>query len=377
MRLSVSVLISVVILCVAVSITSAQSQNPAAKIWQRSNEIQLNYPGQTHGQFLVRNFGFSSGEVLPEARLSYFTLGTPHRNGAGQIDNAVLLLHGTADGGNSFLRPSFTDTLFGPGQALDLQKFYVVIPDILGHGQSSKPSDGLHARFPHYTYDDMVAGEYRLVTEKLGIKHLRLVLGTSMGGMHVFLWGERYPSVTDGLVAISALPVEIAGRNRMWRRLVIESIRNDPEWKNGEYVQQPHGYARVAPIIQMMVRSPANLYALYPTREAVDRWYEGVVEDAYAHTDANDRLYQYESSRSYNPAPELNKISARMLVIVFADDQINSPQFAVLDQQMPRIKHGRYVIVPVSEQSDGERNNLHGAIWDLYLRDFVASLAPP
>ena len=349
-----------------------QTQNPNTPS-QRANDIQADYPGQTYGDFVIKDFRFHNGEALSEMRLHYFTLGTPHRNKSGQIDNAVLLLHGTGDDGSGFLRPTFTENLFKAEQSIDLRKFYVICPDILGHGQSSKPSDGLRTGFPHYDYEDMVVAEYRLLTEKLGVAHLRLLLGTSMGGMHTFLWGERYPQVMDGIVAISALPVEIAGRNRMWRRMIIEAIRSDPEWKNGNYVQQPRAYARMAPLVQMFVRSPAKLYELYPTRAALDAWYDETVRNAYAHTDANDRLYQFECSSSYNPTPDLEKITAKMLVIVFADDQINSPEFAALEAEMPRVKNGQYVIVPVTKESDGEHNNLHGQIWGSHLRVFLRS----
>jgi len=374
MRLARFLLILVTFVAIAAAhnhmVADPQPQNPTAPP-QRANEIQADYPGQTHGDFAIKDFRFHNGESLSELRLHYFTLGTPHRNNSGQIDNAVLLLHGTGDDASGFLRPTFTENFFKPEQPLDLTKFYVICPDILGHGRSSKPSDGLRMHFPHYDYGDMVVAEYRLITEKLGVAHLRLLMGTSMGGMHAYLWGERYPQMMDGIVAISALPVEIAGRNRLWRRMIIEAIRNDPEWKNGNYENQPHAYSRMAPLVAMFVRSPAKVFELYPTRAAVDAWYDEMVRNAYAHTDANDRLYQYECSSSYNPTPYLEKITAKMLVIVFADDQINSPEFAVLDQEMPRVKNGRYVIVPVTNESDGERNNLNGGIWGSYLRDFL------
>jgi homoserine O-acetyltransferase/O-succinyltransferase len=363
LRLSDFVLL--LILCALSNICLAQTTDKPA---------QTAFPGQTEGDFIIKDFHFNSGESLPELRLHFVTLGTPHRNSAGQIDNAILLLHSTADSGSIFFEPSFSGDLFGPGQPFDLTKFYIIIPDGIGHGKSSKPSDGLRARFPHYGYEDMVAAQHRLVTEKLGVTHLRLVLGVSMGGMHTWLWGERYPEMMDGLVPISCLPVEIGGRNRLWRRMVVEAIRDDPEWKNGDYEQQPHGYARIVPLIAMMVGSPSQQYERYPTKAEADKSYEQMIQTAYARSDANDRLYDYDSSRDYNPAPDLEKIKAKLVLLLFADDQINSPQFGVLEREMPRVKNGKYVIVPAGKGSNGEGNNLQAGLWRSYLEEFLRSL---
>ena len=330
--------------------------------------------GKTEGDYVIKNFRFKDGAVLPELRLHYLTLGSLHRNASGLIDNAVLLLHSTAGDATEFLDPEFSEPLFGADKPFDLSKFYLIIPDAIGHGKSSKPSDGLRARFPHYEYEDMVSAQYRLVTEKLGVTHLRLVMGLSMGGMHTWLWGERYPDMMDALMPISALPVEIAGRNRLWRRMVIEAIRSDPDWKNGDYEQQPHGYARIVPLIAMMVSSPVRLYEKYPTRASVDAFYDHLLQTA-ATRDVNDRLYQYASSRNYNPAPDLEKIKAKLLLIVFADDQINSPEFGALDREMPHVANGRFVIVPAGKDSDGEGNNTNAKLWHMYLEDLLASPA--
>lgn len=338
--------------------TLAQSQkNPAAV-------------GKTEGDYVIENFRFKDGAVLPELRLHYLTLGSPHRDASGSIDNAALLLHSTASDTTEFLDPEFSEPLFETGTLLDLSRFYIIIPDAIGHGKSSKPSDGLRGHFPHYEYEDMVSAQYRLVREKLGVTHLRLVMGLSMGGMHTWLWGERYPNMMDALMPISALPVQIAGRNRLWRRMVIEAIRNDPDWKNGDYEQQPHGYARIVPLIAMMVSSPMRLYEKYPTRASADAYYDHILQIA-ATKDANDRLYQYDSSRNYDPAPDLGKIKAKVLLIVFADDQINSPEFGALDREMPHVKNGRFVVVPAGRDSNGEGNNTNSKLWRVYLEELL------
>ena len=329
--------------------------------------------GKTEGEYLIKNFRFKDGAVLPELRVHYLTVGILHRNASGSIDNAVLLLHSTASDATEFLDPEFSEPLLGAGKPFDLSKFYLIIPDAIGHGKSSKPSDGLRGHFPHYEYEDMVSAQYRLATEKLGVTHLRLVMGVSMGGMHTWLWGERYPDMMDALMPISALPVQIAGRNRLWRRMVIEAIRNDPDWKNGDYEQQPHGYARIVPLIAMMVNSPIRLFEKYPTRASADAYYDHILQIA-ASKDANDRLFQYDSSRNYDPAPDLEKIKAKLLLIVFADDQINSPEFAALDREMPRVGNARFIIVPAGKDSNGEGNNTNAKLWRVYLEELLGSV---
>lgn len=332
------------------------------------------FPGQTEGNFIIKDFHFNSGEVLPELRLHYVTAGTPHRNSSGEIDNAVLLLHSTGSDTTEFFEADFSGPLYGPGQPLDLTKFYLIIPDAIGHGKSSKPSDGLRAHFPHYGYEDMVAAQHQLVTEKLGVNHLRLVMGLSMGGMHTWLWGERYPEMMDGLFPISALPVETGGRNRLWRHMIAEMIRNDPDWNGGDYNKQLEWFVRLAPLLVIMNASPARQYEKYPTRAAADAWYDRIIQGARARGEANNVLYHYDASSDYNPAPDLDKINAKLLLILFEDDQINSPEFAALDREMPRVKNGRYVIVPAGKQSNGEGNNTDAKIWRLYLEDFLHSL---
>lgn len=328
--------------------------------------------GQAEGNFIIKDFHFNSGEVLPELRLHYLTLGTPHRSPSGEIENAVLLLHSTSNDTAEFLDRRFSGPLFGPGQPFDLATFYLIIPDAIGHGKSSKPSNGLRAHFPHYGYEDMVVAQYRLVTEKLGVKHLRLVLGLSMGGMHTWLWGERYPDMMDGLVPICGLPVEIGGRNRVWRHMIVEAIRNDPEWKNGDYEQQPHMFSRIVPMIPMLTGNPVRQYERYPTRAAADAYYEQLTKTVYQRVDTNDVLYRYDASSDYNPTPDLEKITARLLLIDFEDDEVNAPEFSVLDREMPRVKNGRYVIVAFGKLSDGEGNNIrNGELWKTHLEGFL------
>jgi homoserine O-acetyltransferase len=308
--------------------------------------------------------------------MHYVTLGTPHRNPSQEIDNAVLLLHSTSSDTTELLDPQFVGPLCGLGQPFDLAKVYLIIPDAIGHGKSSKPSDGLRAHFPHYGYEDMVAAQHRLVVEKLGVSHLRLVLGLSMGAMHTWLWGERYPEMMDGLFPISGLPVETGGRNRLWRHMIVEAIRNDPEWKNGDYEQQPHLFSRIAPMIPMLTGNPVRQFEKYPTRAAADAWYEQFTKLVYQRADTNDVLYRYDASSDYNPAPDLEKIKARLLLIEFEDDQVNAPEFAALEREMPRVKNGRYVIIPFGKLSNGEAYNIsNGELWKTYLEDFLRSTA--
>jgi homoserine O-acetyltransferase len=342
---------------------------------QRRDAAPQKFLGQMEGDSVLKDFRFRSGEVLPELRLHYVTLGTPHRGSSGGIDNAVLLLHSTGGDTTEFFEPSLSGLLYGPGEPLDLNKFYLIVPDSIGHGKSSKPSDGLRGHFPHYGYNDMVTAQYRLVTEKLRIAHLQLVLGLSMGAMHTWLWGERYPEMMDGLFPISGLPVEIGGRNRLWRHMIVEAIRNDPEWKNGDYDQQPHAN-RIAPLVRIMTGNPVRQFEEYPTKAAADAWYDSIMKRVYERGDANNALYYYDASSDYNPAPDLEKIKAKLLLIVFDDDQINSPEFAVLDREMPRVKNGKCVILNTGKDGDGEaEDNINAKLWLSHLQDFLHSLA--
>ena len=330
-------------------------------------------PNRQEGTFVARDFRFQSGEALPELKLGYTTLGTPQRDSSGNITNAVLLLHGTTGTGANWLAPSLAEALFRVGQPLDAGRYYLILADSIGLGRSAKPSDGLKAKFPHYGYRDMVDAQYRLVTEGLGIKHLRLVLGTSMGGMQTWLWAERYPDMMDGAVAIASQPTEISGRNLVWRRVIVETIRNDPEWNGGDYTTPPSRFASAVPVFTIMADSATHLQAIGPTREKAIAYYEQIVQGA-KRLDANDYLYRWEASADYNPQPDLEKIKARFLAINFADDEINPAQLKILERETPRVKNGRYVLIPPGENSLGHQNLTRGALWGPYVAEFLQQL---
>ncbi len=291
------------------------------------------YPDPVAGDYVVHDFRFSTGEVLPELKLHYTTLGTPIRDAGGVVRNAVLVLHGTTGRGANFLTEGFAGTLFGPGQPLDATRYFIILPDSIGNGQSSKPSDGLRARFPRYNYDDMLVSQYRLLNEKLGVNHLRLILGVSMGGMHAWLWGQRYPDFMDAILPMVCLPTQISGRNRMQRRLVIDAIRNDPEWNGGNYVKPPQGFATALKMALIAASSARQLQLDAPTLESTDRLLDGYVAKRLAENDANDFLYAWEASRSYDPGPGLDRIRAPVFAINFADDEINPPELGVMERR--------------------------------------------
>ncbi len=331
--------------------------------------------GYKAGSYTLRNYTFRSGEVLPELHLAYVTLGTPLRDASGNVRNAVLLLHGTANSSKAFLDSTMSTVLYGPGAPLDLRMFYLIIPDGIGHGHSSKPSDGLRMRFPHYGYEDMVDAQHRLVTEGLGVRHLRLIVGQSMGAMHAWLWGIRYPNAMDGLLPLGSYPIEIAGRNRLWRRIIVQAIENDPEWNNGNYQKLPSAaLATVVGIEQWVLSTPVRLQAKYPTGKSVDDGLAVAVSQAPQYGDLNDQLYAFLASSDYNPQPNLEKIEAKLLAVNFADDEINPPELHVFEREMPRVKNGRYIIVPASEKTYGHSSYSHPDLWANYLRDFLGSL---
>ena len=324
-------------------------------------------PAPAQGDFIIRNFKFDSGEVLPELKLHYRTLGTPRRDGTGVVRNAVLVMHGTGGSGGSFISDQFAGVLFKPGQLLDPARYFIILPDGIGHGQSSKPSDGLHARFPHYAYNDMVTAQYRLLTEGLAVNHLRLVMGTSMGGMHTWVWGEKYPDFMDALLPLASLPVQIAGRNRMMRRMVIDPIRNDPDWNNGEYKTQPRGLTTAIYTLLFMSSSPLQWYRQAPTRDAADRFFDDQVRRQVARTDANDMLYAFDASRDYDPAPNLESIKAPLIAINSADDQVNPPELGILEREIKRVKRGRYVLIPISDKTRGHGTHSLPELWKEHL----------
>ena len=316
------------------------------------------------GDYVVHNFKFVSGEALPELRLHYTTYGTPHRGRNGKVDNAVLILHGTGGDGHQFERPQFAGVLLAPGGLLDPAKYYLILPDGIGHGKSSKPSDGLHAKFPRYDYDDMVAAQYALVTKGLGINHLRLVMGTSMGCMHSFVWGETYPKFMDALMPLACLPVQIAGRNRMWRKMTTDAIRNDPAWLGGEYKSQPLAGLRTASDFLILAgQAPLLSQKTYPTRDAVDAFVETTTARNFATLDANDFLYQVDSSRNYDPSSKLGKIEAPVMWVNSADDFINPPELGIAETRVKEIKHATFVLIPISDQTHGHGTHTWAALW--------------
>jgi homoserine O-acetyltransferase/O-succinyltransferase len=328
------------------------------------------------GDFVLRDFAFDSGERLGELRLHYLTMGAPQRGPDGHVDNAVLVLHGTGGSGRGFLTDNFAGVLFGRGELLDAERHFLILPDGIGHGGSSKPSDGLHARFPRYGYRDLVRAQYRLVTEGLHVDHLRLVMGTSMGGMHTWLWGETYPDFMDALMPLASLPVQIAGRNRMMRRMVIDSIRNDPEWRGGEYPSQPRGLTSAVYTLVFMVSSPLQWQKAAPTREAADRFFDEQVHRRLEGADANDMLYQFDASRDYDPAPDLEKIRVPLLAINSADDQVNPPELGILEKEIQRVRRGRAVVLPISDLTRGHGTHSWPALWKGYLQELLQQSDP-
>ncbi len=325
------------------------------------------YPAPQSGDFILHDFHFNSGETLPELKMHYRTLGAPQRNEKGVVQNAVLILHGTTGNGSNFLRPEFAGELFGKGQLLDAARYYLILPDNIGHGQSSKPSDGLHARFPHYGYRDMIEAQYRLLTEGLKVNHLRLVMGTSMGGMHTWLWGEAHPDFMDALMPLASLPAQISGRNRVWRRMIIDAIHTDPAWQNGEYETQPPGLRIAAEVLYFMSNNSVQRYKEAPTLEKADKALAAWLASTMPHLDANDVLYALESSRDYDPAPGLEKIQAPLLAINFADDLINPPELKILESEIKRVRHGRAIVMPMSEQTRGHGTHTLAAVWKKHL----------
>jgi homoserine O-acetyltransferase len=329
-------------------------------------------PPTQEGDFVVHDFRFPTGETLKDLRLHYTTLGKPHRNARGQLDNAVLILHGTGGDGHQFLRPQFSGVLFVPGGLLDPAKYFIILPDGIGHGKSSKPSDGMHAKFPRYDYDDMVAAHYALVTKGLHVNHLRLVMGTSMGCMHSFVWGETYPDFMDALMPLACLPTQIAGRNRMWRKMVIDGIESDPAWQGGEYKSEPVAGLRVAADFLILAgTTPLIAQKNYPTRDSVDAYLKDAVGKDLATLDANDMLYQVAASRNYDPSAKLGTIKAPVMWVNSADDFINPPELGIAEKLAAQIPHGKFVLIPTSDQTHGHGTHTWAAVWKDRLEELI------
>jgi homoserine O-acetyltransferase len=351
-------------LSVAVPASPARAQPSAART-----------VAPVEADYVARDFKFQAGDTLPALTLHYRTLGTPQRDASGVVRNAVLILHGTGGTGEGFLSRTFGGGLFGPGQLLDASRYFIVLPDGIGHGKSSKPSNGLHARFPKYTYDDMVRAQHLLLSDGLKVNHLKLVLGTSMGAMHCWVWGEMYPDFVDGLVPLASVPTQIAGRNRVMRKMIMDSITQDPAWNQGDYLAQPRqGLAGAINLLMMMTSSPLQWHKSGATREAADKWYEDQIRSRTASTDANDMLYQFNASRDYDPSPNLEKITAAVLAINSADDVVNPPELGLMEKLMPRVKRGRYVLIPTSDQTRGHGTHSIPAIWGKHLGEFLKNL---
>jgi homoserine O-acetyltransferase len=325
----------------------------------------------TDGDYVAHDFKFKTGEQLPELRLHYMTLGKLARDAQGRPTNAVLILHGTGGSSQQFLRPQFAGELFGPGQLLDTNRYFIILPDGVGHGKSSKPSDGMHAHFPQYDYDDMVAAQHLLVTAGLGVQHLRLIFGTSMGCMHSFVWAETYPDFMDALMPMACLPVQIAGRNRVWRKMLMDAIRKDPSWHGGEYKDEPKEALRSAEDLLVIAGSaPLQMQKTLPTRDAADKYMEDS-EKTTANLDANDLLYQVNASRNYDPSPQLEKITAPIMWINSADDFINPPELGIAEKESARLKDATFVLIPISDQTHGHGTHTWAIVWQSYLKQLL------
>jgi homoserine O-acetyltransferase len=348
--------------CLFAGSAGAQTTGSATNAWPTRD-----------GAFDIKDFRFRDGQTLPLLHLHYLTLGTPHRDARGHVDNAVLLLHGTGGDAHSLMAPQFSDVLFAPGQPLDIGKYFIILPDDIGHGQSSKPSDGLKMRFPAYTYDDMVASQHQMLTEGMHVDHLRLILGTSMGCMQTFVWGETYPGFADALAPFACLPVQIAGRNRMMRYMAIEAIKRDPAWMNGDYTVEPaQGLRNAAELVYVMGSSPLQMQKNFPTREAAERGADAAIARATARTDANDEIYYFNASREYDPSAKLETITAPVLWINSADDFINPPELGIAEKLVTRMPNAKFVLIPISDATRGHGTHTQAAVWKDDLADFMA-----
>lgn len=344
---------------------STTAPSPSASSWPTAD-----------GSVVLPNFRFGTGETMPELRLHYITLGTPHRNAAGHTDNAILLLHGTGGNAHSLMNPAFSDVLFGPGQPLDITKNFLILPDDIGHGQSSKPSDGLHAHFPAYDYDDMVRSQHMML-EQMKIDHLRLIVGTSMGCMQAFVWGEAYPEFSDALAPFACLPVQIAGRNRMMRYMAIQAIKQDPAWMGGEYKTEPkQGVNNANELTFIMGSSPLQLQKNAPTRPQAEQYIDNYLARTDANVDANDMIFYYNASRNYDPSPNLERITVPVLWINSADDYINPPELGIADKMVKRMPKARFILLPISDATRGHGTHTMAAVWKDYLAEFMRATEP-
>jgi len=339
---------------------------------QRNPPAPLNLPDSAEVDYELKDYKFVSGETLPTLRLHYTTFGKPVKDKSGKVINAVYIMHGTTGNSHNFVNQGFGGYLFKAGGLLDATKYFIILPDGIGHGKSSKPSDGLHMKFPKYTYDDMVQADHQVLTEKMGVNHLRLILGTSMGAMHCWVWAETYPDFMDACMANASLPVEIAGRNRQTRYAAIQCVKNDPEWKGGEYTAPPAMGLRGAETSMMwMTSSPWQMQRRMPTREQAERAWDNAVENFIRHQDANDFIYAMEASRQYNPEPKLATIQCNFFAVNSADDECNPPEMGVMEPAIKKVPKGKYILLPITEKTSGHGTHSNPSIWGDYLKELL------
>jgi homoserine O-acetyltransferase len=332
------------------------------------------YPAPVERDFIARDVRFESGEVAAEIRLHYRTIGQPRPDAQGVVRNAVLILHGTGGSGRGFMSDGYAGRLFGKGQLLDADRYFIILPDNIGHGQSSKPSDGQRMRFPRYRYTDMVRLQHRLVTEGLGVSQLHLVMGTSMGAMHAWMWGYLYPDFARGLVPLASNPVEIAGRNRVWRKLLVDAIVTDPTWRNGDYTEPPRGMASALGFLLLATSVPLQWQQQLPTRAAADAWLDEQIKARLQTTDANDTIYHFRASEDFDPSPHLEAITAPLLAINSADDFVNPPELPMMRALIGRVKRGRFVLIPTSDATRGHGTHSQPQVFGPHLAEFLKSL---
>ncbi|MCC7125508.1 MAG: alpha/beta fold hydrolase [Acidobacteria bacterium] len=337
---------------------------------------QTTYPTPVEADFVARDVSFENGERAAEIRLHYRTIGQPRKDADGVVRNGVLILHGTGGSGRGFLSDGYGGQLFGKGQLLDAERYFIILPDNIGHGQSSKPSDGLRMRFPQYRYTDMVRLQHRLVSEGLGLSQLHLVMGTSMGAMHAWMWGYLYPSFARGLAPFASNPVEIAGRNRVWRKLLVDAIVTDPTWKNGDYTEPPRGMASALGFLLMATSVPLQWQKQFPTHAAADAWLDDQIRTRLKTTDANDTIYHFRASEDYDPSPHLERITAPVLAINSADDFVNPPELPMMETLIKKVRNARFVLVPVSDDTRGHGTHSLPKVFGPYLAEFLKTLAP-
>jgi homoserine O-acetyltransferase/O-succinyltransferase len=342
--------------------------------WVAPTTAAQGFPAAVERDFIVKNYTFASGESLPEVKLHYRTVGEPRKDPDGAVRNGILILHGTGGTGRGFLGNGFGGQLFGKGQPYDASRYFIIMPDNIGHGASSKPSDGLRMKFPRYTYTDMVKLQHRLVTEGLGVARLHLVTGTSMGAMHTWMWGYMFPDFMDALIPLASNPVEIAGRNRVWRKLLVDAIVTDPTWKNGDYTEPPRGLASAMGFLLMATSVPLQWQKQFPTAKAADAWLADQIASRTKNTDANDMIYYYRAIEDYDPSPHLEKITAPLLAINSADDFVNPPELPMMEALIKRVKNGRFILLPITDQTRGHGTHSIPAIWGAQVAAFLQTV---